>query len=383
MSVTANHLSIKSARLLVDELRTFINSADHTNSPRFADLAWQYAEAVRGANGRLQRCSELLQNGHRTAAIQIADSQPELLQLASTLHFPEIAAWQECAANYSWERAPAIKIELAAVLNDAYAMERQLQPLLKQHRRLALTKAPVADRLVVLREIAQTDRTSPYWQDDIALFEAERARELIQLADSALRSQDYGELDRFLTEHKQEIWCTPAPEPLVVLQRKAVSVFHVQRTLPQLAGEIANHLARQNVDGTLQVLGQWESVCDDIWQVRPEWEPPAEMQHMLRPALALRQTIEQRQRISAFHADLQELHVAIDSEAGAEEIDLLVAKVESHGLSIPPQTRKVLAEHRQAKSTAGALNTAMIVSVLLALVVLVVVVFLLIHFTRK
>ena len=67
--------------------------------------------------------------------------------------------------------------------------------------------------------------------------------------------------------------------------------------------------------------------------------------------------------------------MALRGEAGPEEIALLTAKVESHGMGIPLKTRKALGEHRQAEATTGALNTALIVSVLLAGIVLVMVVF--------
>jgi hypothetical protein len=366
-------LSLKGTRTLVEEMRTFINSADHTNNPRTADLASQYADAAREANARLQRASELLQNGHRTAAIQYADAAPELLSLVTTLNFPELSQWQEVAASYGWERAPAIKTEIAATLSDAYALERELQPLLKRHRWLALRNAPIAERLAALREIAAADHTSPIWLDDIAVFEQERARELTLLGQAATRAHDFAQLERFVAEYKQEKWTNPPPEPLQALNRQAVSVFHVQRTLPQLAGEMANHLWRQDGPRVLELLKSWNEVCDDVRQARPGWEPPPELMATVQPAVQLAHKVAEQQRFAAFQADLQELTIAIDTDARPEEVALLTAKVESHGFGLPAATRKALAEHRHAEATASALNTAMIVSVVLALLVLMIV----------
>ncbi|MFN0018698.1 MAG: hypothetical protein ACKVP0_10595 [Pirellulaceae bacterium] len=383
MSTQRTTFSLKQVRALVDEMRTFIDSPDHTNSPRITELAASYAEASRDGNARLQRCSDLLQKGHRTEALQLAEAEPDLLALIPVLAFPEIQKWQECAANYGWERAPAIKTEVAAVLSDAYALQRQLHPHLARHRRLALAKASTAERLAVMREIFKIDRTTAFWREDIVVFEAKRAQELAPLGEGAINAQDFSLLDQFVREFKSEEWCAPPPDGLMSLNAVAVSLLHIQRTLPHLAAEINGSLRQQNVPRTLSLLQQWNTIVADVSHTKTGWQPPAELSNYVRPAQELSQRVAEEQRVAAYQVDLQELGLALQGEGSQDEIALLTAKVESHGMGIPLGMRKSLSEHRQTEATSGALNTALIVSVLLAGIVLVLVVFLLVRSMLK
>ena len=60
MAVT--HHSLKHVRTLVEEIRTFLNSGDHTNSPRMTRVADEFAEVARSTNERLQRCAEWMKS---------------------------------------------------------------------------------------------------------------------------------------------------------------------------------------------------------------------------------------------------------------------------------------------------------------------------------
>lgn len=373
--MTPTHHSLKHVRALVEEIRTFLNSGDHTNSPRMTEKASEFAAVARATNERLQRCAEWMQNGQRTAAVQFANMQPDLIEMTTTLRFERLDQWAECSATYGWERAPAIKEEIASRLSTAYAEERQWDELLKRHRRLALQKAGIVPRLATLREIAAADHTSPFWRNDIAVLEEERARQLVDAGEVAIRHQDYAKIDRFLKEYKAESWISAPPDRLVALHAQSVAVFHVQRSLPSLAGEIGAAIRRQNGTQVLALLSQWNEVVGDVRRVKPDWQPPAALMVAVQPAIEYAAQVDDHKRVAEFHADLQQLHVGIDSNAGSEEIALLVAKVESHGMGIPPATRKALSELRHSEATSTALNTAMIVSVIMAMVVLIIVAF--------
>src|SRR5947209_914413 len=132
---------------IVDQIRGFVQSSDQTRNERLEGLASGYAEACIEVNQRLGRCQWLLQQGLRSEAIQLAESEPKLLGAIATLDFPERADWDELVGIYGLAAAPKLMVEAASFLNEAYAQEEPLQDLLRTHRRLAMQRAPLRLRI--------------------------------------------------------------------------------------------------------------------------------------------------------------------------------------------------------------------------------------------
>src|SRR5580692_2555580 len=106
---------------IVDQLRAFVQSSDQTRNAFLESLASSYAEACVEVNQRLGRCHRLLQQGLRSEAIQLAESEPKLLDGIAALDFPERADWDELVQIYELAPAPKLSIEQAQFLNEAYA----------------------------------------------------------------------------------------------------------------------------------------------------------------------------------------------------------------------------------------------------------------------
>src|SRR5579859_6359233 len=86
-------------RQVTDEIRAFLATADRARTPELSSLATEYAALCQEANGRLRRCLDYLRHGRRSEAIQLAESQPLLLDMVTALDFPEIDDWQQvCTA---------------------------------------------------------------------------------------------------------------------------------------------------------------------------------------------------------------------------------------------------------------------------------------------
>ncbi len=122
---------------IVEQIRAFLQSSDQTRNERLEGLASAYAEHCADANQRLGRCQRLLQQGLRSEAIQLAESEPRLLDAIVALDFPERPQWDDLVGIYDLAAAPRIMVEAGVGLNDAYAQEQPLQELLRNHRRLA------------------------------------------------------------------------------------------------------------------------------------------------------------------------------------------------------------------------------------------------------
>ncbi len=163
---------------IVDQIRAFVQSSDQTRTSLLETLASSYAEACVDVNQRMGRCHRLLQQGLRSEAIQLAESEPKLLDSLAALDFPERADWDELLQMYQLAPAPKLTLDQAQFLNEAYAEEDPLQDLLRMHRRLALQRAPIKSRIAVMRKLAAQDTTNPIWNDDLRTFEKARFREV-------------------------------------------------------------------------------------------------------------------------------------------------------------------------------------------------------------
>src|SRR5262245_8949089 len=147
--------------LIVDRIRAILHAGGPPRNVQLAGLASAYAEACHEVAQRLGRCHRLLQQGLRSEAIQLAESEPNLLETTAVLDFPERAEWDGLVHRQDLTPAPPLPIESARLLNEAYAEEDPLQDLLRRHRRLALQRAPIRSRIGLLRQLAAQDPVNP------------------------------------------------------------------------------------------------------------------------------------------------------------------------------------------------------------------------------
>lgn len=369
MVTSAQVASLLQVRALVEEIRAFVQGVDQTNDPRLAESARRYADACLAANARLRRCGEFLQSGHRTEALGLVEADPDLLALVGALSFGELDLWQELTASYGWERAQPLRNDTAAALNEAYVVERRLAPWLKRHRYLALARGSIAERLSVLRQIAADDHTSPIWREDILMLERERAAELLALGRTAVNACDYQLMAQFVHEYAQEPWLQTPEAGLLTCHAQAISMLHIQRTLPRLAQEIGIALQRRDLAAVTALVARWNSALAEVRKAIPNWALPLALHDLVQPAIDWLQACDNQRRTNEFRADLTLLHSAITNGASPEQVATLLAKVESYGFEIPPYTRQEIDRHRLSEKAAGSLNTAVIMAVLLAGVV--------------
>jgi hypothetical protein len=210
---------------IVDEIRAFVQATDQTRTPALESLAGAYAQACTEVSRRLSRCQQLLQQGLRTEAIHLAETEPRLLDAISTLDFPERPEWDELVQIYGLPAAAKILMEGASFLNEAYALEDPLQDLLRTHRRLALSRAPVRSRIDVIRKLAAQDSNNPVWTEDLRRFEKARFREIQHEAADAGRRHDVVAIGHLLGELSNQTWVEPPPPFLVQAVRKADAQF--------------------------------------------------------------------------------------------------------------------------------------------------------------
>jgi hypothetical protein len=251
----------------VDQIRAFVQATDQTRSAALEGLASSYAEACAEVSQRLSRCHRLLQQGLRSEAIQLAEIEPRLLDAVATLDFPERAAWDELVAMYGLPEAPRFQVEVAAFLNEAYAQEDPLQDLLRTHRRLALVRGPLKERIDVMRKLAAQDPNNPVWTDDLRSFEKVRFRQIQAEAIEAAKRHDVDAIGQLLAELEQQTWAEPPPPSLLQGIRKADAQFRGQRNraiLSDLEGQLCDAFAASDpVRGRL-ARDRWFAMLESL-----------------------------------------------------------------------------------------------------------------------
>ena len=203
---------------IVDGIRLFLQSGDRTLTPAVQKLATEYAQVSQEVNERLRKCQEFLRQNLRSEATHLAEAEPRLLNAYELLDFPERGEWESVLADYGLS-APGLLSEVAQELNDAYSTEEPLKFLLRRHRRFALRRAPLAERLSILRDIAAADPNTLFWEDDVRAYEQARMEELS--ADLKRMNNDPAGLTSLLAEVESPAWRNPPNETLVKSVRAA------------------------------------------------------------------------------------------------------------------------------------------------------------------
>ncbi|MDR3632274.1 MAG: hypothetical protein P4L84_00480 [Isosphaeraceae bacterium] len=318
----------------VGEIRMFVQSVDRTAQPHLALMAGELSRACAEVNDRLSRCAGYLRQGLRSEALQLARTPPDLLDLVAVLDFPERADWDGLALAYGWPQATPLAIDLAEAVNEAYALEDPLEDLLRNHRRLALARAPLPARLEVIRQINELDPNNTIWAEDVRLFEAARISQIEHEVRVARARLDSPALAQLSTEVETSAWLTALPGPVVTALRDAVR--HVKREEARAAlRSLLDPLdqARIRNDATLgrQLRGRWLCALDDA-ALTPR-DPLWGQADVALDWLAGEDRRENHEQ--AFRTALQDLEQAVDDGAPHAAVAAREQAVREFGLHVP------------------------------------------------
>ncbi len=206
---------------VVDRIRELMERQDGVSGESMEPLAMAYGLEVGQVNDRLAVCVNLLRKGLRSEAIQQASMRPNLIEWCARLDFPEIEDWSEILQFFQVPLPRALNRDAVRQLQEALVEEQPLEELLRQHRRMAIGKAPIAWRLRILRRIAQVDSANPVWTEDVEVWEKARLREIPAELEAAIKA-DNAEVCRALAkELSSKTWRIQPPADLVKDARAA------------------------------------------------------------------------------------------------------------------------------------------------------------------
>src|SRR5262245_2246007 len=164
------------------------------------EAAEVYAVACRRANERLVTCDQLLRTNQRAEALRQAQLEPDVLKLYADLDIRDWPRWEQVALQVGLAVPPRLNAAAAQRLNKAFAEQQAVGELLRQHRTLALCRAPLRQRLDVVRLLARAEPTNLGWADDLAVFETARFEEIRAAVSDPRAAADWGLLDELLRE---------------------------------------------------------------------------------------------------------------------------------------------------------------------------------------
>jgi hypothetical protein len=262
---------------IVDDIRSFLHSSDQTYSDTLKGLAAEYAGACKEVNQRLRRCEEYLQKGLRSEAIHFAQGEPVLLDAVAALDFPERAEWEEVALTYGLPPPPKLRLETAEALNKAYSEEQPVEQFLRQHRRLALKRAPLVQRLAVMHQLADADPTNPIWTEDLPVFEQARFKQISRDLQAALSTNDLDAIFGLWEEIQGGRWFVQPPADLVnAFTTELPRRRHVRarQTCERVARELKAAYSVRNEAGARKLQHEWLQLLQqlELGPADPLWE---------------------------------------------------------------------------------------------------------------
>jgi hypothetical protein len=245
---------------IVDDLRGSLYAQDEQGMDFLRHVAAEYSLACDEVNDRLRKCGAFLRQGLRSEAIQFGENEPNLLDTVAILDFPERTDWLALSLRYGLAPPQPLKLDVAAELNQAYALEQPLADLLRQHRLLALARGPLSMRTQVLRQLAELDPENPVWQDDLQVFESERQKQIHAELENAARVGDGATVAALNAELCSPGWKNPPQKQLVASATESLTrlqYWSIQTELLKIAEGLEEALAGFQVERARTLRETW------------------------------------------------------------------------------------------------------------------------------
>lgn len=361
---------MKPYQYYIDDILGAVYSPETADPDFLRDSAAMYAEACAEVNDRLRNVARLINRGLRSEAIQLAEQEPNLLDTFGLLDFPELPSWREMLVNWSMAEPPKLLVELASDLNRAYAEHQPIETLLRRHRLLALSRAPLAVRTKHLRKLVAADPGNDAWQADLELLESARIKQIDGELKTAVRLGNLPQLTALYAETKNGDWSSPLPDGLAQKieghYRQAAAVA-ARQELEQLDQRLnAAHMAFDVVEGR-RVRDEWLKILPVAML-----EPNDPLVVQSQPSLAwLAETDRLDEKERQFETAVGQLERAVDESSDTNVLRRLYNTATSFDFELPAvlkhRVEQRLAAHNLALNRRRRLLIGSLVTLLLCM----------------
>jgi len=356
---------------VLDEICAFLTSTDQTNDEQIGEHSKEYAKACESANERLERCELFLVSGHRTQAIRFAENEPSLKKVVERLRLKGMLdIWEEAIGTYGWTRFQPLKSDVLNLLEEAYDKENEIKDVLHEYRVSSLAKAPLSDRLLIVRQLSIMDSTNPIWPEDIDMLEKSLMGECENNGREALDSNNMDELFRLIQQHDEHNWVTEFPPSYVSFLRQVVPLVYQEFTIPKKVREFKKVLKNKDIDGLFRIRSEINELAakaktfDDDFS----WKPEA-LDDFQRISDQL-DKYENATKSQEFNHDLMILRSMLGGKHNKEQIEEAFATASRHGIPVPPLVQAEVEACISGMKDTKILTTIAITSLIFVVVVL-------------
>lgn len=315
--------------------------------------AEEFAALCVSANERLRQCSTFLQQGLRSEAIHLAEQPPNLLDLVAALDLPDPETWAEYCQNNGLAVPPALQMDRATQLNEAYSHGAGVEELLAKHRRLALARGAVRDRLAVLRQIAAADGANGSWEKDVRLFERARLKELPTAFHQAMKAKDEGRIRDLMEEVHGAPWLEPVPGDLAGAVAEADARFRraaAEGELKQIVEPLRDAFAARDVAMCRTLVARWRAVIERTGAA----DVSASLVDEIKPVVAFLGEAEKKEANRKRFRDASKAFGALlDRDAPEEELEPAWARLTAFEEEVPAELEKRYREKREGRERAA------------------------------
>jgi hypothetical protein len=269
----------------VQRIRSFLDDADPQWSGEWSGVAAEYASFCREASERAARCIGLLKRGLRSEALHAAECPPSLFAIMPALSVAQFKRWSRICAVARAPTPPELPDSAAKTLEAARDSEQQLGSWLTKHRILALTGAPLPERLGVARALVERDPDNPCWPQCIVELETALLREIGGKVRRAVEEDDGSALEAIASELSSAAWLAPSAGELRLDVESSLKKYRRTVAFAPMRGPFLQIMAAYNARSyyeCVSLVSSWNADVDarriqldpEIWrQLRPvvEW----------------------------------------------------------------------------------------------------------------
>ena len=332
-------------RQLAIRLKTFLSSADLTDSQTARSLYASFLQLNNLLSSRMINCSSLLQNQQKIEAVTLAQQEPALSNIYDAIMFPERKLLLRLAALYSWELPAEINSTLMEDINKALSEMNDLRPLLAEFRRIARSNQ-LENKLRLLREITRRDRNNQEWELPLREVENQYLTKLIDQAQQAIVNKRFGELETIYGELKNSTWVVSIPTVVMQKINKVVNDYRLEmrkRRAMELLHEVNNALATFDVTALEDAIFCYNDHC-----TTSGYEPEKNELIQLREAEKFLSEEKKKQEVlQDFHRGISTLNQLLDDNAPLPEIDKVFSAVKSTEHEIPLHLTRRVEQYRE------------------------------------
>ena len=282
-----------------DRIRKQLDQPDGVTAEALEPLAVEFDRESVQVNARLAECVDLLRKGLRSEAIQRAFMKPNILDWSAQLDFPEFEEWLDILKFYGITVPTLLDRDAAQQLQEAIVDAQPLDELLRQHRRLAIAKAPLSWRLKVLRTLVKTDSFNPVWREDQEQWETIRLKQIPGELKRAIESKEISTVRELAAELNNSEWAIKPPLDLCKSAANFSSAFQFEDQVLQLRS-IADRLHAAYSEGNESAASRQYQSWKDVVQSLSK-PVPGELAQSVEPAVEwLRECAEEKRKVGKY-----------------------------------------------------------------------------------